>query len=193
MAFRFRSSIKIAPGVRLNLSRSGVSTTLGGRGLSVNVGRRGTWLNAGIPGSGISSRSRLGGSATGPAAAGCAGCGGLGLMMLVFAGFCGALIGGSGGGSGTPSLSTADTAYTAWHRQRVTLYAHGRMNIRSGASTSYPVVQTLSRGESVEVGPKDGAGWAAVYGGYGSQIGYVYRASPNLRSFAPPSTGTHSP
>ena len=59
MAFRFRKSVKIAPGVRLNVSRSGVSTTVGGRGASVNVGKRGTYVNAGIPGSGISMRERL--------------------------------------------------------------------------------------------------------------------------------------
>ena len=59
MAFRFRKSVKIAPGVRLNLSKSGVSTTVGGRGASVNVGKRGTYVNAGIPGSGISMRERL--------------------------------------------------------------------------------------------------------------------------------------
>ncbi|CAN7723875.1 DUF4236 domain-containing protein [Variovorax sp. LjRoot290] len=59
MALRFRKSIKLAPGVRWNLSGSGSSWTFGPRGASVNVGSRGTFLNAGIPGSGLSSRTRL--------------------------------------------------------------------------------------------------------------------------------------
>jgi uncharacterized membrane protein YhaH (DUF805 family) len=45
--------------VKLNVSKSGLSTTIGGRGLSVNVGKRGTYLNAGLPGTGLSMRERL--------------------------------------------------------------------------------------------------------------------------------------
>lgn len=66
MGFRLGRSIKIAPGIKLNLSKSGVSTTVGGRGLSVNVGSRGTHLNAGIPGSGISYRTKIGGATRSP-------------------------------------------------------------------------------------------------------------------------------
>jgi hypothetical protein len=56
---RFRKSIKIAPGIKLNLSKSGISTTIGGRGVSVNVGSKGTCLNTGIPGTGLSGRVRI--------------------------------------------------------------------------------------------------------------------------------------
>jgi hypothetical protein len=59
---RFRKSIKIAPGLKINLSKSGISTTIGSKGLSVNTGNRGTYLNTGIPGTGISSRTKIGGS-----------------------------------------------------------------------------------------------------------------------------------
>jgi|GEM_PF-2559154 len=59
MGIRFRKYINILPGVRLNLSKSGVSTTLGPRGFNVNVGKRGTYLNAGIPGTGIFEREKL--------------------------------------------------------------------------------------------------------------------------------------
>jgi hypothetical protein len=62
MALRFRRSIKLAPGLRLNLSGSGASLTAGPRGASVNFGSRGTFLNTGIPGTGLYSRSRLGGA-----------------------------------------------------------------------------------------------------------------------------------
>jgi len=38
---RFRESVKIMPGVRLNLSKSGVSSSIGCRGASVIVSKRG--------------------------------------------------------------------------------------------------------------------------------------------------------
>lgn len=59
---RFRKSIKICKGVRLNISGSGVSTTFGGHGLSVTHGRNGTYLNTSIPGTGLSSRRKIGSS-----------------------------------------------------------------------------------------------------------------------------------
>jgi len=61
MGLRFRNSIKLAPGLRLNLSGSGLSLTAGPRGASVSFGSRGTYLNTGIPGTGLYSRQRLGG------------------------------------------------------------------------------------------------------------------------------------
>lgn len=60
MALRFRRSVKLAPGLRLNFSGSGMSLTAGPRGASVNFGSRGAFLNSGIPGTGLYSRSRLG-------------------------------------------------------------------------------------------------------------------------------------
>lgn len=66
MALRFRKSIKLAPGVRLNFSGRGTTWSLGPRGASVSIGRRGVYANAGIPGTGISSRTRI---APAPAAA----------------------------------------------------------------------------------------------------------------------------
>jgi hypothetical protein len=59
---RFRRSIKLAPGFRLNLSGSGLSASVGPRGASMTFGRRGAFFNAGIPGTGLSSRQRLGSS-----------------------------------------------------------------------------------------------------------------------------------
>lgn len=54
MGFRFRRSVKILPGVRLNLSKSGASVSLGPRGLHYTIGPNGTRVTAGIPGSGLS-------------------------------------------------------------------------------------------------------------------------------------------
>lgn len=64
MGLRLRKSFKLAPGIRMNLSGSGLSWTLGPRGASIGVGKRGTYLNSGIPGTGLYSRQRIGGGAT---------------------------------------------------------------------------------------------------------------------------------
>ncbi|NDK57375.1 DUF4236 domain-containing protein [Pontibacter fetidus] len=54
MGFRFRKSFKLMPGVRLNVSKSGLSTSIGGKGATVNISRKGTRTTVGIPGSGVS-------------------------------------------------------------------------------------------------------------------------------------------
>ncbi len=59
MGVRFRKSVKILPGVRINLTKSGISTTIGPRGASVNISKRGTYLNTGIPGTGLHAREKL--------------------------------------------------------------------------------------------------------------------------------------
>ncbi len=63
MGFRFRKSIKILPGVKINLSAGSVSTSIGVRGATVNVGKRGTRATVGLPGSGISYSQKLSGPA----------------------------------------------------------------------------------------------------------------------------------
>ena len=59
MGFRLRRRIKIVPGVTLNVSNSGVSTSIGRPGATINVGRRGTRGTVGIPGTGISYSEQL--------------------------------------------------------------------------------------------------------------------------------------
>lgn len=60
MAFRFQKRVSILPGVRLNFSRSGISTTIGIPGASVTLGgSRGPALSVGIPGTGLSLRTPL--------------------------------------------------------------------------------------------------------------------------------------
>lgn len=54
MGFRFRKSIKLFSGVRLNLSKSGVSASVGKPGATVNISERGTRTTVGIPGTGVS-------------------------------------------------------------------------------------------------------------------------------------------
>lgn len=59
MGLRFHKSIKILPGVRLNFSKSGVSTSIGGKGHSLNIGQNGITGSLGIPGTGLSYRQKL--------------------------------------------------------------------------------------------------------------------------------------
>lgn len=55
MGFRFRKSIKIAPNVRLNITKNGVSSlSVGKNGARVNVGKKGVRSTVGINGSGLS-------------------------------------------------------------------------------------------------------------------------------------------
>ena len=62
MSILFRRRIKIIPGVRLNISKSGLSASVGVRGASVTFGGRGgTYANLGIPGTGIYTRKRIDG------------------------------------------------------------------------------------------------------------------------------------
>lgn len=61
MGIRFRKRIKLAPGLHLNLSGSGLSMSAGPRGASMTFGGRGgTYMNTGIPGTGLYSRERFG-------------------------------------------------------------------------------------------------------------------------------------
>jgi len=56
---RFRKSINIFKGVRMNVSKSGVSFTMGRKGVSANVGKDGVFLNTSLPGSGLYDRRKL--------------------------------------------------------------------------------------------------------------------------------------
>ena len=59
MGLRYRKQVKVAPGVKLNLSKSGVSTSVGKRGATMNFSGRGTKATVGIPGSGLSYSKQL--------------------------------------------------------------------------------------------------------------------------------------
>lgn len=59
MSFRFRKIIKVAPGVKLNISKSGISTSFGGRGATLNVGKNGLRGTVGLPGTGLSYSKQL--------------------------------------------------------------------------------------------------------------------------------------
>lgn len=62
MGLKFRKSVKIAPGVRMNFGKKGVGMSFGGKGARYSIsstGRRTT--SVGIPGTGLSYSSTSGG------------------------------------------------------------------------------------------------------------------------------------
>lgn len=58
----FRKRVKIAPGIDLNLSKNGISTSVGVKGASVSAGKRGVYVNNSLPGTGIYKRTKISGS-----------------------------------------------------------------------------------------------------------------------------------
>jgi hypothetical protein len=58
MGFRFQRRIRILPGFRVNISKSGVSESIGRRGAWFTIGPRGTRSTVGLPGSGLSYTSQ---------------------------------------------------------------------------------------------------------------------------------------
>lgn len=61
MAWIYRKRIKIAPGVHLNFSKNGISTSIGPKGAKVTFGSKGTYMSTSIPGTGLYSRQKIGG------------------------------------------------------------------------------------------------------------------------------------
>lgn len=190
---RFRKSIRLAPGVRINLSRSGVSTTFGGRGASVNIGKRGTRATVGIPGTGISFSQLVGGgggsgggasNAGSAQGGGCAGVGCLGLIVLVLLGMCGDSDGPSSADRYPARYDTPAYTPPVTTETREWFYIHGTLNVRAEPRKSAALVRTLRNGDYVQLGPRDASGWARLYTS-GSGEGYVYRASDLVRRQAP--------
>lgn len=72
LGLRFRKSINLGGGVRLNLSKSGVGVSAGRRGMRVGIGPGGLRTTVGIPGTGVyyEKRKKLGSSKKGKPAIG---------------------------------------------------------------------------------------------------------------------------
>lgn len=60
MGLKFRKSIKIAPGVRVNLSKKSSSVSIGNKYGGYNISSRGTRARVSAPGTGFSYSERLG-------------------------------------------------------------------------------------------------------------------------------------
>lgn len=66
MAWRYRRSVKLLPGIRMNMGRKGVTSfSFGGRGMTVNVNKRGTKTTYSLPGTGLSYQTQRTGHPTG--------------------------------------------------------------------------------------------------------------------------------
>ena len=164
MGFRFRRSLKILPGVRLNFSNSGVSTTLGPRGATVSLGKRGPRGNVGIPGTGISYSAALGAGKrqrgpqapgtppTTSALSGCAWIAVIGFIVLAI-GMCSK---DSTPGS-TPLGATPAVARTGYVSAR-------SLNCRAVPDASATVITSLSRGSTLSLSEGRGT-WSKVENG----------------------------
>jgi len=115
------------------------------------------------------------------AAAGCGGCGLIGGVLVI--GLIGSCMDRLGTGYQTPDHAPSPPSYSASPGEG--FYVHGSLNVRSGPNTAAPVVRTLDRGDYVYLGPKDSRGWAELREADGRVDGYVYRASPLVRTTAP--------
>lgn len=60
MGLKFRKSVKIAPGVRVNLGKKSSSVSIGNKYGGYNIGSRGTRARVSAPGTGLSYSERLG-------------------------------------------------------------------------------------------------------------------------------------
>lgn len=60
MGFRFRKSFKIAPGIRLNISKKGVGTSVGAKGMHISSGPSGSRMSTSIPGTGLYQVTEIG-------------------------------------------------------------------------------------------------------------------------------------
>lgn len=62
MGINFRKSVKVAPGVKLNLSKKGVGVRVGTKHAGISTSSRGTRASASIPGTGISYSTKIAGA-----------------------------------------------------------------------------------------------------------------------------------
>ena len=212
MGFRFRRSVKIAPGVRLNISKSGFSTTLGGRGATVNLSNRGIRHTVGIPGSGLSfsnftaNRHQPSSSGGNNQSATTKGCGCLLLILLLFAMLvqCGSNVENSGEGNAqtesfdklySPTadedalISQAPSGASLEFNDGEQLYVSANsLNGRSAPSDNGAVTTRILRGESLQVIERSGE-WAKVASDAGTvwvASRYLSRTRPAPRYTPPP-------
>jgi hypothetical protein len=157
MGFRFRRSVRLLPGIRLNFSTRGVSTSVGGRGFTLNFGKRGIRTTVGIPGTGISysemlTRNSNGDSgatnATPPAAGSSIGCGTFVVIVLVVLGLA-RLIGGPTDAGNSASNASAPAPPPSLQVPMATVTAKV-LKCRAASNAKARVLRRLPRGTLVE-------------------------------------------
>ncbi len=194
MGFRFRRSVKLTRGVRLNISKSGLSTSIGRPGATVNLGPRGARATVGLPGSGLSYSSflpRKGGDG-GLAPSRRQGCGCLVVILLLLLAL-GKCVGGStpddsaerAGSSASPSnpvaVSPAALGEASNFSVGDTVYVTvDSLNARAEPFASASVVDRLSSGSALSVIDRSG-GWVKVAQGGRS----FWVAAPHVSATAP--------
>lgn len=60
MGFKFRKSIKVAPGVKVNVTHKGIGVSAGVKGARISTGPSGSRITTSLPGTGISYEQRIG-------------------------------------------------------------------------------------------------------------------------------------
>jgi hypothetical protein len=181
MGWRFRRTIRLLPGVRLNLSKSGISTSLGGPGATLNLGKHGARATFGLPGTGLSYSTRLGAGrpdaarTTEPAAPASGGrrWGCLAVAGVLAGGL--ALIALLPEAPPAPPAQTAPTASADPVLAPVTrIVVPATLNCRDAPSTTAAIARRLTAGEQVRIatgrrptGPgrpmRHPAGWRAAF------------------------------
>jgi len=168
------------PGVRLNFSGSGVSTTIGPRGATVTLGKRGARANLGMPGTGISYSTRLSGGDDAPGASvdGGAGCLGLlvaGALIFVVAKSCWSNDVTSNSTSPLASSTTSETVFVT----------ASKLNCRDIGAMTGKIVEKLDHGTEVIVIAR-AAGWTQL----SRLAGKCWVADDFISASAPPSIQT---
>ena len=59
MPIRFQRQFTLFPGVKVNVSKTGMSITIGGKGFHLNLSKRGVMQTTNLPGKGLSHRSYI--------------------------------------------------------------------------------------------------------------------------------------
>lgn len=160
MGFRFRRSIRLAPGLRLNLSRSGISTSFGGRGLTLNFGEKGARATVGLPGTGLSYSTRSRARATRSSTAATSHRVRNGLLLLLVGSILAAMVFGTTRSSSPPQARPTSAPTVKRAIATAALACRGAPNIHATK------LRMLSKAEAVVLLDAQ-AGWSRVDTGKG--------------------------
>ena len=166
MGFRFRRSVRLLPGIRLNFSTRGVSTSVGGRGFTLNFGKRGIRTTVGIPGTGISysemlTRNEAGNGSPPAAPAGRSFGWGTVLFIVLAVVFLTRVLGGPGADTGSGASGASTSAQPAPLVVPTAMVTAKVLKCRAEPSTQGRVVARLRNGTLVDT-LEHQPGWVRV-------------------------------
>lgn len=180
MGWRFRRSIKILPGVKINFNKKSVGITVGKKGAHYTVNSKGKHTaSVGIPGTGLyytqsaSTSEKKGSNSKGTIEKNAKTSGmktGCLAVLLVFV-LCIVISGimTDWGKKASESSSTLEETLACEESEGikesvpdpVIMYASTTLNVRSGPGTEYDIIGSLNPGDEVEVIGQDN-GWANI-------------------------------